>query len=350
MAPEHSAAWDDLTNRQPISHAVDGRADIYSLGLLLCEALTGEVPPNVQKLRTLKRDLRDILAKCLEREPSKRYASAGELAHALRRHLNHQSRMRRPSSLTGLLLSTAIVFGSVAFGWKMWSEQANKDQIESKFADAMTRFHDEVERLRFVADSPHFFEFNRFEIWRYWDNRERILARSLDLSPERQEQVRSDLLEVAFFLIDRDQEIISQAEACFGDDLVRRIREMEPESASPRELVIIAQRLLKANQLHRAELVLRDVLRTQPDDFWSWFRLGQVQFRQEAFDDAIASFSVCIGRKPECAECWFNRGVVLMRMSRFDDARRDFEQVLRITHGHTQAEAMLERCLREIES
>ncbi|HWB13928.1 MAG TPA: serine/threonine-protein kinase [Pirellulales bacterium] len=133
MAPEHEVALAAIEARQPIPQRVDGRADIFSLGMLLFEALAGAPPPSHEApARALRRAngqvgpaLADLLAKCMAVDPAQRYPDAGALAADLHRHLAHlplkhvanrslaerwrKWRRRRPYSLMGSFLGIALV-------------------------------------------------------------------------------------------------------------------------------------------------------------------------------------------------------------------------------------------------
>jgi eukaryotic-like serine/threonine-protein kinase len=83
MAPEQAAAMNAVTDGKPVPTDVDGRADVFALGVLLAE-LWGKISAGRDRKSVA---LADVLTRCTAADPKERYASAGALAADLRRHL-----------------------------------------------------------------------------------------------------------------------------------------------------------------------------------------------------------------------------------------------------------------------
>ncbi|HEV8611131.1 MAG TPA: ABC transporter substrate-binding protein [Thermoanaerobaculia bacterium] len=93
-----------LSPEQVTAHAFDGRSDIYSLGTVMYECLTGE-PPFTGEVQSvlyrivheipqpprslgaeIREELQNIILQCLEKDPLRRHQKAAQLSEALRRH------------------------------------------------------------------------------------------------------------------------------------------------------------------------------------------------------------------------------------------------------------------------
>src|SRR5437867_4775034 len=189
MAPEQAVGNND---------AVSSVTDVYGLGAVLYQLLTGQPPfaggttyetikllldtePRQPRLLNPKidRDLSTICLKCLEKDPKRRYSSALTLAEDLERWLKHEPIQARRSAFTSrgkkwvrrnptsALLAASLVALAAAAGWIVWKsemiahplttgiavlpfENLSEDKENAFFADGMQ--DDILTKLAKIAD------------------------------------------------------------------------------------------------------------------------------------------------------------------------------------------------------
>jgi serine/threonine protein kinase len=163
MPPEQQAALHAFQEGRLPDAPVDGRADIYALGVMLHESLGGRMPicPAAPPLSQLNPQvsvgLSDLVAKCIASCPGNRYADAAALADDLRRHLTDQPlagvsnrsfterwyklRRRRPN-LFRAVVTLVLAVGTGAFLLSsMWSNlRDRRQQAEQTLRDGLAMF------------------------------------------------------------------------------------------------------------------------------------------------------------------------------------------------------------------
>ncbi|MDB6140198.1 MAG: serine/threonine protein kinase [Verrucomicrobiaceae bacterium] len=129
---------------------VDGRADLYAVGVMLYNMLTGEVPRGVFQLPGAKTGcdarLDGIVCRAMEQDPERRYQTALEIRHDLDRIIAVpvareeppvsrqkpaavQGRMAPPPSQTSWVWTLAVIAALAGMGYVVWKDHKETPKV-----------------------------------------------------------------------------------------------------------------------------------------------------------------------------------------------------------------------------
>ncbi|HZW34491.1 MAG TPA: protein kinase, partial [Isosphaeraceae bacterium] len=380
MAPEHLDAFNPHGTTPP--EAVDERADIYALGLILFEMLAGEHPfPNpaqgtavldaialltdsrrcVPSLRArcpqVPWSLDALVAKCLEFDPARRYARARDLAEDLRRFLDNlpmkhgpepsvRERMgkfaRRHPGLCGstsiALLSLVLLVAmgaSAGFGYGLIQELAARVQWRIFDKDFT-----EIQFLLNTADASneHLTQgiARAGEALGYLGLSEAKPAPSASwfrrLKAEEQRQFREQLVEL-IMLEARAQERLAEKRGSERDRrraILRAIARLDWAERFDTRVpgALFAERARYHAALGEADLARRDRERaaaTPPTTCHDWTLLGSSLLAHGDLPAAEDALRHAVYLDETSLWAWFIRGHCHYAQGRFRDAIGDFE-------------------------
>jgi len=371
MAPEQFESLTDPTIR------VDARADVYSLGVVLHELLTGALPfpeqsgtwaevgaamlaarrrpPTVQHPSPA---IASILRTCLQPDPHRRYASAAELRDDLTRHRDHQplrvapepwSRERirkwalrhpRLSSAASVAIVAALVLALV--GWASVSAWRGNQNYRAR--EARTAIADAVHPVEVAVVDPFGpDEFSREgrrralePLARYNLPADENWLQSVNvrwLPPAEVDALREDVAKLLYFaaiatarLAGREADPATR-NALYDESLLLNARAASAYPSVGAAGWILSQRvqlLALSGRPDEAAAVTRgqsQVLNTRPSG--QFFRaFGNMQDRR--YREAAAALEDLTARAPASFAAWMALGTAYLRSHRYDPAADAF--------------------------
>lgn len=387
MSPEQAAGQ---------GHDLTGGADLYSLGVMLYQMLTGELPFKAQTQIELckmivqdapprpsshnpstKGDLESIVLKCLEKTPERRYATAGDLADDLDRFLRGDPVTARRRGVPPVLQLGLAAVGLALVGAGITAAIFNRRRqvrppetplasatltpAASATATALASAEGEIKKLLKEAENLPAGEEYRSKLRQLVDacskrlgadpsEHEVRLIRGRSRSRlQRLEEARADFLQVAeeakgplaaeaMFLLARERTRRGEKNNEVVADLLVKWLEANPETSPWRTLNVILERKLRdIGERERRRLLerLRAVVKLEgPWQAPAWGVMGSVAFNLQDHELTFEALNRSIECDARNAIAWGSRASYHL-LIRNDETRAasDIEQALKLDPG-----------------
>ncbi len=349
---------------------VDSRADIYSLGATLYELLTLRSPfisSSTQELLNaiqerepthpskinprVPRDLEVIALKAMEKDPARRYASAGELGQDLQRFLDDQPIRARPAPLwrrsakwlrrqrtaataVGVVLlvvaASALMLRGKQKQVTQLSQQSAAAQLEK--AEGMTSTAQRLFDEQRYADAAVKFQDAAAIFSQFLTGTDRF-------GPEIKERVKqgAEALPFVYLGLIRMREMTSEAQELAAQDFEQALL-ADPDNVLLRSL----KELAGTQDYDRAQAVIRNI-ETFPvaRDLGPFAADGYLALatamEQHDLGAAIRMAGRALEARTGFLQALFTRGVLEYRAGLFGEALTDLEFVCFADRGHAEA-------------
>jgi serine/threonine protein kinase len=346
---------------------VDPRSDIFSLGVVLHEALTGKLPYSSAEPNVLRREivsgikviaapqipaeLKAVCQKALQHDPQRRHISAAHIAAELRRCLKSPRSSFWPWIL--LLVILALVFGEF-FWWKSQQpaqvEQRNRDIEESRAeTSATTPQKSDLTVPELMTLGKENFDRN------YFDKAAENYAQVISLDPMNAEaydkrgacrfnsgEFKASLSDFtkAIELDSNNPEFLKHRAMSYASlrQFDPAITDMEQAvSLKPLDLLSFQETLAiiysnraaersNAKQYAEAADDVSQAIKHFPQGNVFYHQRGSCYFNMKEYEKALADFTEAIKREPNKGAHYLHRGYCLQNLGREQEAAADFDK------------------------
>lgn len=361
-----------MSPEQADGRAVSQASDVYGLGATLYHMLTGRPPfqsPSVMDIikqvisddpiaprqldSNIDRDLETICLKCLEKDPSRRYATAEELAADLHSYRVGKPIAARPISTAGrawrwcqrnrtiAALSTAVavavLLALVGTTLGYWNATRARAASEAGFRDARSAFDDIVERIRDerTLNEPRLQDLKEDLLQKALDYYEAFLNRRGNDQAIRQEvaetHYRVGLLQDEIVSPDAALESFGRARVIQADLAARSSRDTGALQSLGMTLNAVGKTLAKKELLEQAEQAFEEAaaVRSQVVELAAGSNFKAESLRLQANTE-------------------MNLGILAKRRGQFESAMTHYQQAQRIRESALEAEPTNEALQRDL--
>jgi serine/threonine-protein kinase len=363
---------------QALGHSdrLDARADVFGLGAMLCEVLTGKPPYGGKTDLELYR--RAVLAElseaeerlgkcgaepelvrlalaCLAPSPADRPADAAAVAGAVRAYLDgvqerlraaelekaaaeartaEERKRRRLAVALAAVIVAALLAGGIAAVWILW-EHAGRVEKAAQAEGEKARAEQEAAELRARAASAAANNERGLALAEMgrWDEAVAAYRKALDLKPDIAEAHNN----LGALLAEQDK--AAEAEKEYQEAL-RISPDLSEAYVGLGNLLAAQGKPVEAGQEYR------EALRLKPDYAEAHTSLGILLAAQGKAAEAEGEFREAIRLRPDYPVAHYNLGALLARQGKAAEAEREYREALRLQPDDPKAHFKLGNELR----